>query len=137
MFDDEDVLGGLGFDDSPRGKPAPRRGSTTTDEDRGKGRSIMDDLLGAGSTAKHMEPPGSGGAGRSREFVLDKRYQKQERKCHIYPLHPNPAVATRECYTVKKCIKISPFSPCRLNIQGTKSFKWVFPKRIPKLILRI
>ena len=77
MFDDDDVLGGLGFDDSPPVKPSSK--AKTAVDGPGKGLAIMDDLLGGSGVTKHLERPGSG-SDRPREFVLDKRYQKTECK---------------------------------------------------------
>ena len=74
MFDDDDDV--LDMFDSPSAKPTTRSQVTSPD----KGRSIMDDLLGTSAVAKHLETPGSAGSGGAakREFVLDKKYTKQE-----------------------------------------------------------
>lgn len=81
MFDDDDddPLGALCFDESPRREAPAALKHQAAKEDGAKGRSIMDDLLGTGpSTPSKPTPSSSGG---KREFVLDKKYLKQEGWC--------------------------------------------------------
>ncbi|NWI16339.1 FBF1 factor, partial [Crypturellus soui] len=72
--DSDDLMDTLGFGDSPKGdarqgdKLCPHR-----DELR-PARSKLDELLGRGSAAKALEPPGTA---ERREFKLDAKYQKQ------------------------------------------------------------
>ena len=78
MFDDDDVLGGMGLDSprrkSPMSSTAPARGhsapAASDDAPRpGGARSIMDDLLGTTDVSKMMERPSTG----DNAFSLDKK----------------------------------------------------------------
>ena len=75
MFDDDDVLGGMGLDSPGRGAmtSTPKEADDTAPR-KGGARSIMSDLLGTDGAAKHREPPAA--KSEPKEFVLDKRYVK-------------------------------------------------------------
>ncbi|XP_032055709.1 fas-binding factor 1 [Aythya fuligula] len=73
--DGDDLMDALGFGNSPKGDQ--KQGKKAEEEEVRPARSKLDELLGRGSVAKILERPGTG---ESKEFKLDKKYQKQAEK---------------------------------------------------------
>ena len=74
VFDDDDVLGGMGLDDSPRAKPKAAAKKEEDPEVEGS-KNFLSSLMGKSPANKHLERPASGD---KREFVLDTKYKKSE-----------------------------------------------------------
>ncbi|XP_068511492.1 fas-binding factor 1 isoform X3 [Anas acuta] len=73
--DGDDLMDALGFGNSPKGDQ--KQGKKAEEEEVRPARSKLDELLGRGSVAKILERSGTG---ESKEFKLDKKYQKQPEK---------------------------------------------------------
>ncbi|NWR79425.1 FBF1 factor, partial [Centropus unirufus] len=73
--DGDDLMNALGFDSGLKGDG--KQGRKAEEEELRPARSKLDELLGRGSMAKVLEPPGMG---EHKEFKLDKKYQKQPEK---------------------------------------------------------